>query len=201
MEKISSRISQLPDSEESEEEEEVDPEPWLKLWQPYNQLYDKKEPKNLPGVGDTFDIYIDYVRFVPDNISFCKISGGVYNSSSSSGGGTATTPNISVEAVPLITSNARCPKFRSKVTVNRERVRMNPRAVLVLRLQGLDRETGRVVLLGTGVVNVFDSSRGNLLQVGHHQIPVRRGQPGATTLDETSMDREDKIPALTLLIR
>ena len=187
--------------------EQVEAEPWLELWQPYNKDHDKTIPAKLPRLSGTFDIYIDGIRFLPQSISVAKISGNIFNLEMDLGG-FRQFPNFPVEfeCCPSLKSFARFPSFNFKLPVNREKQMLNPNAILYLKIFGSEEHSGRNVLVGTTMLSLFKPVKGSPLNYGGHQLQCRRGSPDLSLsrlehLHVTDMEKLDRVPGLTVLVR
>ncbi|XP_076453203.1 uncharacterized protein LOC143288510 isoform X2 [Babylonia areolata] len=149
---------------------------------------------------EPFDVYVDAVRYIPDNASVVKVTGRVLK-----GGDVAGLQDIL--ALPELTSPARCPEFRFRLTVNGDRQRANPDMLLLLRVYTVDIVTEQVVVIGSCLVRIFDTAKkkDGVLRVGGHQLRLRSGMPnvkqGIANLRHTDLDQVPAIPACTILVR
>ncbi|XP_042880993.1 uncharacterized protein LOC122258822 [Penaeus japonicus] len=175
------------------------PEHWA--WLPYEKA--KVEPL-LPAptrVTEPCDFYIDAVRFLPDNISHCKVTGRFINMYLSKD---EKVPDIL--AYPLLDSSTRSPSFRYKVQLNKDRVFLNPEMVIILRVYGYENHTKKVVVVGSCLVGVFNAKQNTpTLSVGGVQRRIRHGLPnplgGLQALVMTDMDDNDPIPGVSICVR
>ncbi|XP_076345448.1 uncharacterized protein LOC143244510 isoform X2 [Tachypleus tridentatus] len=172
------------------------------LWVPY----DKETKHNLPKkstVNIPFDLYIDGVRFIPDNATVVKINGRILNLYLQDG----TNQNLDIVAYPELDSPAKCPKFKFRMCLNREGLLVNPDALAMLRVYTLEKHTQEVVVLGSCLIGIFTNKAGKplKLRVGGHQIRLRHGLPnapaGLRSLEYTHMSNNPIIPLVTVLVR
>ena len=77
---------------------------------------------------------------------------------------------------------------------------LNPHALLHLEIVGFEEHTEKTVTVGSAVLNIFQNTKGSPINVGGHQLQVRRGKVGA---EDTVRDHGefDEIPCCTLLVR
>ena len=192
---------QRKDSEDSLSSlEEVEQEPWLSLWQPYNKNYDQSIPEKLPRLSGTFDLYVDGIRFLPETILLARITGGLLNPLMDLGGEKTDFKEVEISAYPSLSSKARSPSFHCKVRINEEKAMLNPHALLHLEIVGFESHSGQTVRVGSAVLPLFQKTKGSPVNVGGHQVQVRRGQLGP---EDSLRDQEkfDEIPCCSLLVR
>ena len=192
---------QRKDSEDSLSSlEEVEQEPWLSLWQPYNTNYDQSVPDKLPKLSGTFDLYVDGIRFLPETILLARITGGILNPLMDLGGEKTSFTEVEINAYPSLNSKARSPTFHFKVRINEEKAMLNPHALLHLEIVGFEEQTERTVTVGSAVLNIFQNTKGSPINAGGHQLQVRRGQVGA---EDTLRDHGefDVVPCCSVLVR
>ncbi|XP_072099740.1 uncharacterized protein [Mobula birostris] len=145
-------------------------------------------------VNEPFDLYIDAIRYIPDNATITKVTGRLIHS------GRDDIPDVL--AFPVITSRARCPEFRYRMTVNvKGKATLDPNALVLLRVNTVDSDTGKLSVIGNTVVSLFNKHGG--LNVGGFQLKLRRGMPskGQTLLTASSLNHHPMIPCCSLLIR
>ena len=187
--------------------EKVDAEPWLELWQPYSEDHDRTLPQKIPRLSGTFDLYLDGIRFLPESISVAKITGNIFNLEMDLGGA-REFPSFPVEidCFPDLNSFARHPSFHYRLPINREKRMLNPNAILYLKIFGYEEHSGRIVLVGATLFNLFQSVKGSPLNYGGHQLQCRRGTPELSQarleqLQAGDVDTLDVVPGLTVLLR
>ncbi|XP_043193185.1 uncharacterized protein LOC122365761 [Amphibalanus amphitrite] len=215
-EEVKPKIEPLPDSASSSSEDSDDdtppphdptppPRPPAApedgAWCPHDRSQDGRLPEPTP-VTATFDLYIDSVRFIPDNAVFCKVTGRVFNFNL---GGEAEKLD-DILAYPLHSSNHRCPRFNFRMALNKDRVIVNHNMVIMLRIYCYEESTNQMVVAGTTLLAPFDSAQGKpVLRVGGHQQRIRVGLPsfegGVANLMASDMDSNPTIPGLTILYR
>ncbi|XP_022253719.1 uncharacterized protein LOC111088305 [Limulus polyphemus] len=172
------------------------------LWVPYDKetkhTLPKKSRLNIP-----FDLYIDGVRFIPDNATIVKITGRILNLYLQDG----ANQDLDIVAYPELDSPAKCPKFRFRMSLNKEGLLVNPDVLAMLRVYTLEKHTQEEVMLGSCLVGIFTNKAGKPLQlrVGGHQIRLRHGLPnppaGLRSLEYTHMNNNPIIPLVTVLVR
>ncbi|XP_069984592.1 uncharacterized protein [Penaeus vannamei] len=175
------------------------PEQWA--WLPYEKAKVESHLPTPTRVTEPCDFYIDAVRFLPDNISHCKVTGRFINMYLSKD---EKVPDIL--AFPLLESSTRSPSFRYKVQLNKDRVFLNPEMVIILRVYGYENHTKQVVVVGSCLVGVFNTKQNTpTLCVGGVQRRVRYGLPnpvgGLEALTATDMDGNDPVPGVSICVR
>ena len=60
-----------------------------------------------------------------------------------------------IEALPLLDSSARSPKFQYRYTVNTPRQGITGEAMLLLRIYTLDVNSGELIVFGNSIIRVF----------------------------------------------
>ncbi|XP_059829625.1 uncharacterized protein LOC132396137 isoform X4 [Hypanus sabinus] len=144
--------------------------------------------------NEPFDLYIDAIHYIPDNATITKVTGQLMHSSRDD------IPDIL--AFPVITSQARCPEFLYRMTVNvKGKETLDPNALVLLRVYTVDSDTGRLFVIGNTVISLFNE-HGDL-NVGGFQLKLRGGMPskGQTLLTASSLNHYPMIPCCSLLIR
>lgn len=68
----------------------------------------------------------------------------------------ATLDIPDIEAFPLLDSSARNPKFRCRYTVNVPSGGITGEAMLLLRIYTLDVNTGELIVIGNGIIRLFN---------------------------------------------
>ncbi|XP_069164914.1 uncharacterized protein [Procambarus clarkii] len=168
-------------------------------WVPYDQT--TTEP-NLPTPtrpNKPFDFYIDSVRFLPDNVTHCKVIGKVFNMSKDK-----SVPDIVTYA--QFESTARCPTFRCKTRFNDDRASINPNMLIQLRVYGYQDHLQNVAIVGSSLLQVFDTSKTSpSLCVGGVQLRLRHGLPdtpqGLEKIAVTIIDKRKPIPGASICVR
>ncbi|KAK7088191.1 uncharacterized protein [Littorina saxatilis] len=166
---------------------------------PHNPKAASKNPAPVSS-REPFDVYVDGVRYIPDNASILKVTGRVLKA-----GELATLEDIL--AVPILASSARSPQFDFRMTINAARQKANPEMLLLLRVYTVDIITEEIVVIGSCLVKIFDTSKkkDGLLRVGGHQLRLRSGMPnvkqGINNLKHTDLDTVPAIPGCSVLIR
>ncbi|PVD32717.1 hypothetical protein C0Q70_08162 [Pomacea canaliculata] len=170
-----------------------DPDPWV--------AFSTKTKNPSPTTSrDPFDFYVDSVRYIPDNASIIKVTGRILK------GGELTSLQ-DILALPLLQGPARCPAFDFRLLVNSEGKQANPETLLLLRVYTVDMITEKVVVVGSCLLKVFDTTKRKegLLRVGGHQLRLRSGMPdvrqGISNLKHTDLDFAPAVPACSLLVR
>ncbi|XP_067866099.1 uncharacterized protein [Heterodontus francisci] len=145
-------------------------------------------------VNEPFDLYIDAIRYIPDNATITKVTGRIMRS------GQDDLPDIL--AFPAFSSPARCPEFRYCMTINvKGRETLDPNVLILLRVYTIDSDTGDLVVIGNTMLSLFNE-RGEL-NVGGFQLKLRRGMPSKeqTPLTPSSLNHQPTIPCCSLLTR
>lgn len=170
-----------------------EPNPWV--------AFDPKIAKNPAPTScrEPFDLYVDSVRYIPDNASIVKVTGRLLKAGD-------LTDLQDILALPLLSKPARCPEFDFCMMVNTGRQRANPDMVLLLRVYSVDPVTEELVVIGSCLMKVFDTKKKDgALRVGGHQLRLRSGMPdvksGIANLKSTDLDTAPIIPGCSLLVR
>ncbi|XP_067823996.1 uncharacterized protein [Heptranchias perlo] len=145
-------------------------------------------------VNEPFDLYLDAIRYIPDNATITKVTGRIMRS------GRDDLPDIL--AFPILNSPARSPEFRYCMTVNvKGRETLDPNVLILLRVYTIDSDTGDLVVIGNTMVSLFNE-RGEL-NVGGFQLKLRGGMPSKeqTPLTASSLNHQATVPCCSLLIR
>ncbi|XP_072164498.1 uncharacterized protein [Diadema setosum] len=164
-----------------------DPEPeWV--------LFDISATSDLPEAVDPtdgYDLYIDGVRFLPDNASIAKVTLAFLD------GGKVNSAVDSVSTQAEWSSLARCPKFKHRATVGTGKVD----ELIEFRVYTVERHTGQLVVLGSSLLSVYNPKT-KKLNIGGHQLRMRRGYPitNRPTLPQ-SLDHLPPVPGCSLLVR
>ncbi|XP_046568194.1 LOW QUALITY PROTEIN: uncharacterized protein LOC124276591 [Haliotis rubra] len=176
---------------------EEDFEPWVE----HQPKAAKTDPTPTPNDNTKpFDLYVDGVRFIPDNASIVKVTGRVLR--------TGELNDMSdILAIPDLESPARSPLFGYRLTVNPDSKTADPNMLVLLRVYTVDIVTERIVVVGScllGAFNVVGMNKGKL-RIGGHQLRLRSGMPdtknGVNTLTPASLDSAPIVPGCSLLVR
>ncbi|XP_053648866.2 uncharacterized protein [Cherax quadricarinatus] len=176
------------------------PPPEDTAWVPY----DKSTAASLPQptrTSDPFDFYIDCIRFLPDNVSHCKVTGEIVNMYTSK-----EKRDSDIVAFPQFDSSSYCPSFRFKIRLNNERIVLNPKMIIMLRVYGYQSHRQNVGIVGSCLLQVFNTSKTPpVLRVGGVQRRLRQGLPippqGMEKLHVADMDDKDPIPGVSICVR
>lgn len=150
---------------------------------------------------EPFDVYIDEVRFIPDNATVIKVTGRMLGPFWKK---PATLHIPDIEAFPELDSSARCPKFNFRYTVNVPAEGITGEAVLLLRIYTLDVNTGELIVVGNSIIRLFTENENEEwhLNAGGHQLPLKHLLPSTVTkLTEEAFDEITKVPVSSILIR
>ncbi|XP_072326028.1 uncharacterized protein [Scyliorhinus torazame] len=160
-------------------------------WVAHNPVVALPHPTML---NEPFDLYIDAIRYIPDNATITKVTGRILRS------GRDDLPDIL--AFPALNSPARSPEFHYRMTVNVKGKETLDRNVLVLlRVYTIDCDTGDLVVIGSTMVSLFNES--GALKVGGFQLKMRQGMPSKEQSPPTasSLNYQPTVPCCSLLIR
>ncbi|RXG51679.1 hypothetical protein Avbf_15784, partial [Armadillidium vulgare] len=147
------------------------------------------DPVNPPKqcrINEPFDLYVDYVRFLPDNI---RITGRIMNS------GLPKGAYKDFVTYSLQDSYQRAPAFRSNTITQ-----------TVKNEQNLFYFSNDIVVVGSCLLGLFTSSNSKYyLKSGGHQLRLRHGGPKLgssqiTDVRETDLDHNSPIPGATMCI-
>ncbi|KAG8197149.1 hypothetical protein JTE90_011310 [Oedothorax gibbosus] len=178
------------------------PPPQLIPWVPYNKDKMKEVGTAKSKVDLPFDLYVDSVRFVPDNATVVKVTGKVLNMYLSQKG-----KSIKFQIFPEMESCWRYPKFKFKQAINLESIPMNPDTVIMLRVYTIEHHSKKTCVLGSCLFGPFSNKHGKQasLRVGGHQLRIRHGIPDPDFNVEhmlaSHMDNNPLIPGMTILLR
>ncbi|XP_078080772.1 uncharacterized protein LOC144501205 [Mustelus asterias] len=145
-------------------------------------------------LNDPFDLYIDAIRYIPDNATITKVTGRILHS------GRDDLPDIL--AFPGLNSPARSPEFHYCMTVNvKGRETLDPNVSILLRVYTIDCDTGKLVIIGCTVVSLFNEN--GELNVGGFQLKLSQEMPSKkqTPLTASSLNHQPTVPCCSLLIR
>lgn len=151
---------------------------------------------------DTFDIYIDCVRFIPDSASIIKVTVSLlqkkYKDLSQKG-----------SFLPNLDGPAQSPTFSaisSRLVVNIDKLALSPESLLLVTLYTVEMLSGQLTTIGFCLMSLYykDNKKKVLLRVGGHQLCVQNGnvaigqgkKPSISTLVSFP-----KIPAASVLVR
>ncbi|KAG1664568.1 hypothetical protein GQR58_019752 [Nymphon striatum] len=206
------KLSESESEEEIETDQEPEPEPEpepdpelderediFSAWLPFNKQI-KKKSSSSSRINAPFDLYVDAVRFLPDNATIAKVTGKILNSED-----TKKNDDPDIIAYADLNSPAKRPEFKFKLPVHGEQVLLNPNVVLLLRVYTVEAGSNELVILGSCLFNIFRNkpSKPVQLRVGGHQVRLRRGFPKNNTgnLSAKDMDENLPIPCATILFR
>lgn len=150
---------------------------------------------------DPFDVYIDEVRFIPDNATAVKVTGRILDPFWKK---PATLDIPDIEAFPLLESSARCPKFRFRYNVKVPAAGVTGDVMLLLRIYTLDVNTGDLIVIGNSIVKIFsqDDSEEWHLNAGGHQLRLKHILPSTVAkLSEEAFHGITNVPVCSILIR
>ncbi|XP_077995576.1 uncharacterized protein LOC144449044 [Glandiceps talaboti] len=161
-------------------------DPWVRQKPNVAVLPPATEPK------EGFDLYIDGVRYIPDNATIVKVTGRLMNS------GLKGLEDIA--AFPSTTSSARCPRMKYRYPVTQQ---VQDTSVIILRLYTVDTDTKKLEVIGSCMLQPFVKTRGQTkLNVGGIQLRIKSGLPDTSKpLTTQSMDPLPNIPGCSLLVR
>ncbi|CAG0881566.1 unnamed protein product [Cyprideis torosa] len=171
-------------------------------WVKYNRSKVERGLPEATAIFKTFDFYIDGVRFLPENIKLCKVTGRFFNMNLGKG----QELQAPISAYPQVSSPGMTPKMEFRTSINKDGVIINPDVTCLLRLYGYEITTNRVVAMGSALIGIFNTNLPKpLLKVGGHQIRVHEGLPnpdgGIENLMDDDLDENPVIPGLTVLVR
>ncbi|XP_022095800.1 uncharacterized protein LOC110981999 [Acanthaster planci] len=136
-----------------------------------------------------FDLYIDGIRFLPDNATICKVTGRVALPTSEH--------RPDVLALPLLDSAARCPKFEYRYTLPLAQAGN----LVLLRVYTVDKFTRSVVVVGALPLQLYVGESTKKLNVGAFQLRLHAGMLQMNELTVESFAKLPIIPACSLLVR
>ncbi|GFO41253.1 hypothetical protein PoB_006775800 [Plakobranchus ocellatus] len=173
-----------------------DAEPWV----PHKPSAAKQNPK--PSTNrDPFVLYVDAVRYLPDNASIVKVTGRILRAGD-------ITNLQDILALPNLNGSSRSPSFTFRMEVNSGGQLADPDLLLFLRVYTYDVESRAVVVVGSCLVPVFTAGRKKgegLLNVGGHQLRLSSGMPvmrdSLGLIGAADLDSNPKLPGCSLLIR
>ncbi|XP_078336716.1 uncharacterized protein LOC111135431 isoform X1 [Crassostrea virginica] len=141
------------------------------------------------GLSEPFDLYIDSVRFIPDNSSMIKVTGLIKTGSEAK----------LLLALPIMESPARSPLFDFKLTINEQKKKMDADMVAFLRVYTEDVLTDKISVIGSCFVPIFKARK---LNVGGQQLRLRNGIPPTKAKNVvTDLDAFPAVPACSILVR
>ncbi|XP_072026594.1 uncharacterized protein [Amphiura filiformis] len=157
------------------------------LWVPYDSDIGERSTPWKPDQG--FDLYIDQVRFLPDNATIIKVTARIVQ---------PHDPKVAdVLATPLLDSPARCPQFEYRDTTEKA----EETNLVVLRVYTVDKVTKELVALGAAILPLYDEEE-HLLHMAGFQLPLRSGIPDEDIpLDKAALDKLPIVPGTSILVR
>eukprot|EP00057_Strongylocentrotus_purpuratus_P034530 XP_795608.3 PREDICTED: uncharacterized protein LOC590930 [Strongylocentrotus purpuratus] len=162
------------------------------VWVPFDPRASSDLP-NAPAPMEGFDLYVDGVRFLPDNATIVKITvkerfATAHRSTSLE---LCTLPDLTCHSL------ARCPKFDYREEIERAL----PDQLVELRVWTVDRYTQQVVVVGVCVVKVYNDKT-KKLNIGGHQMRLRSGYPAPHgPILPQSLDHLPSLPGCSVLLR
>ncbi|XP_038059084.1 uncharacterized protein LOC119730318 [Patiria miniata] len=167
----------------------------LTVFDPGNSPWVEHDPNLLVTadrevpVEEGFDLYVDGVRFLPDNATICKVTGRITLPSSQHRADMVTTA--------LLDSPVRCPTFKYRYTMSVAEATQ----LAVLRMYTVDKVTRSVVVVGAAVLQLYVGESTKKLNAGGFQLRLHAGMPPMEELSIESMSQLPIIPACSLLVR
>ncbi|XP_054749368.2 uncharacterized protein LOC129254856 [Lytechinus pictus] len=160
------------------------------VWVPFDTMKSADLPE-APTLKEGFDLYIDAVRFLPDNATIVKVTVT----------GRFTTEHegmpFDIKALPDLTSLGRCPKFTWRVKIAKGILDQ----LVEIRVWTVDRYTHQVVVLGVYLLKVYNDKT-KKLNIGGHQMRLRSGYPASRPpILPRSLDHLPSIPGSSILLR
>ncbi|XP_048587115.1 uncharacterized protein LOC5517188 isoform X2 [Nematostella vectensis] len=180
--------------------DENDPPPgaWIKYGRP-------SLPSQPFEAGNGFDLYIDGARFLPDSVTFTKVTGRVLDRNYEKIG-----PDIEVQA--KLSSDVFNPEYDCRLEF-REPV-LPATSTLMVKMYTVDRVTKKLSCVGYSVLPVFlqigttkqpvaDTGDNKVaLNDGAHQIRIYNGTPNLSQpMSEDIINQLTPIPCASLLVR
>ncbi|ESP04135.1 hypothetical protein LOTGIDRAFT_237550 [Lottia gigantea] len=164
----------------------------FKPWVEHQPLAAADNPSPI-SVKDAFDLYIDQVRYIPDNASIVKVTGRVLQ--------TGDIDKLNdIAAIPNLDMSARCPVFDYRLCINSSNKQARQDMLVLLRCYTVDIVQETLCVVGNCLVPLFDQN-GKLL-VGGHQLRLREGLPVQNDkLKASDLDQHIAIPSTSILIR
>lgn len=173
------------------------PSPGLEPWVPHKKEMTKGDPKPT-GLRDPIDLYIDSVRFIPDNATVVKVTGRILR--------TGSVGNVEdILALPDLNSSARCPTFNFRLPINIEKKEADAGMLAFLRVYTLDIVADTIAVIGSCLVPFFDNKK--KLRVGGFQYRLHNGMPvlaqptGIAGIKPTDLDTVPVMPGSSMLVR
>ncbi|KAL4223925.1 hypothetical protein ACF0H5_017387 [Mactra antiquata] len=173
------------------------PPPDIAPWVPHRKDTTKSDPKPT-GLKDAIDLYIDGVRFIPDNATIIKVTGRVLR--------TGSIGNVEdILALPDLNSSARSPNFNYRLTINEVKKEAEMGMLAFLRVYTVDIVTDTIGVIGSCLVPFFDNKK--KLRVGGYQYKLHNGMPvlaqptGLSGIKPTDLDTIPTMPGASLLVR
>ncbi|KAJ3035724.1 Coiled-coil domain-containing protein 17 [Rhizophlyctis rosea] len=177
---------------------------------------DRKGRDTVFRIGDSFDVYIDGARFLPENVTMCRVVARVVSAAS----GKIVNGSPEICGVSDLNSLFHSPSFNiiesGSVRQVREAITMDipdPTSVLVIKLYTLDRDIKEMRLIGSTMINCFVDARTKeqpvggegsqyYLNAGGHQLPVFVGEVGGKAgMRSVEWERALRVPCATVLVR
>ncbi|XP_063002859.1 uncharacterized protein LOC134412779 [Elgaria multicarinata webbii] len=147
-----------------------------------------------PRVNQPFDLYIDALRYIPDNATITKVTGHFRNSVSSH--------LHRIVAFPVLESSSRNPEFQYRASISggvSDGIDKN--TWLLFEVHTVDVDSRDLVLLGSCAIRVFNAQ--GQLNVGGFQLKLRAGllEEGPWSLTPSLLSHLPVVSGCTLLLR
>ncbi|XP_053375803.1 uncharacterized protein LOC123533294 isoform X1 [Mercenaria mercenaria] len=166
-------------------------------WVPHVKEKTRGDPKPT-GLEEPFDLYIDSVRFIPDNATIVKVTGRILR--------TGSVGNVEdILVLPDLNSSARSPTFSYRLTINMEKKEADPGMLAFLRVYSVDIVGDTIGVIGSCLVPFFDNKK--KLRVGGFQYRLHNGMPvlaqptGISGIKPTDLDTIPAMPGSSMLVR
>lgn len=144
------------------------------------------------GKNQKFDMYIDSVRFIPDNSSIIKVTGIIG----------APSDTKMLLTLPDLDYSARSPVFQFRLTFNEQEKDLDEEMVAFLRVYTWDVIRDEISVIGSCFVPIFDKNNGYKLNVGGHQLRLHNGiPPQKNKYLATDLDHIPYVPGASILVR
>ncbi|XP_052800410.1 uncharacterized protein LOC128231514 isoform X2 [Mya arenaria] len=172
------------------------PQSFSEPWVPFKKEAAKGDPKPT-GLKDPFDLYIDSVRYIPDNASVIKVTGRLLRTGS-------LGQLEDILTLPELSSPARSPTFNFRIPVNLGRKEADTGMLAFIRVYTVDVVEDTVGVIGSCLVPFFNNKK---LRVGGFQYRLHNGMPvlthasGIAAIKPTDMDTIPPMPACSVLVR
>ncbi|XP_032236502.2 uncharacterized protein LOC116617677 [Nematostella vectensis] len=157
--------------------------------------------EDAPVTNDeSFDVYIDEVRFIPDNATVIKVTGRILDPFWRK----PTSLDVpDIEAYAILDSPARCPTFHFRYRVGSPTVGVPADIALFLRVYTVNVTSAELLVIGNCAVKLYREHDGmKLLNTGGYQRRLIHELPStADRLTENAFEEKTNVPAVTILFR